>query len=207
LRAGVGNRIEKVVDLDGDGEDPAVTTKFALEGWNPAKSASPVGNENWDIWADLDVGGSLTTRYMRGDAVDQIFAELGAGGPLWTLTDHLGSVRDLVDQSGAVQDTIAYDGFGNILSESNDEVGGRFKYTAREFDVETGLQYNRARYYDAATGRWISQDPMGFDAGDSNLYRYVNNRKPSSPIPWTKIIMLPLGSIPAMGKSYARRIE
>jgi len=144
---------------------------------------------------------------MRGDAVDQIFAELGAGGPLWTLTDHLGSVRDLVDQSGAVQDTIAYDGFGNILSDSNDEVGGRFKYTAREFDVETGLQYNRARYYDAATGRWISQDPMGFDAGDSNLYRYVNNRKPSSPIPWTKIIMLPLGSIPAMGKSYARRIE
>ena len=46
----------------------------------------------------------------------------------------LGSVRDLVDQSGAVQDTIAYDGFGNILSESNEEVGGRFKYTAPEFD-------------------------------------------------------------------------
>ena len=36
-------------------------------------------------------------------------------------------------------------------------------------------QYNRARYYDQNTGRWISQDPLGFDAGDSNLYRYVNN--------------------------------
>src|ERR1019366_5630337 len=35
--------------------------------------------------------------------------------------------------------------------------------------------YNRARYYDAATGGWISQDPLGFNAGDSNLYRYVNN--------------------------------
>jgi hypothetical protein len=42
--------------------------------------------------------------------------------------------------------------------------------------VETDLQYNRARYYDATTGRWISQDPMGFDAGDNNLYRYVQNK-------------------------------
>jgi hypothetical protein len=38
------------------------------------------------------------------------------------------------------------------------------------------LQYNQARWYDSTTGRWISQDPLGFDAGDSNLYRYVNNR-------------------------------
>lgn len=48
-------------------------------------------------------------------------------------------------------------------------------YTGREFDSETGLQYNRGRYYDATTGRWISQDPLGFSAGDSNLYRYVAN--------------------------------
>src|SRR5262249_46321335 len=34
---------------------------------------------------------------------------------------------------------------------------------------------NRARYYDPTTQRWLSQDPLGFDAGDSNLYRYVNN--------------------------------
>jgi RHS repeat-associated protein len=53
---------------------------------------------------------------------------------------------------------------------------GRYQYTGREFDAETDLQYNRARYYDATTGRWISQDPLGFDAGDSNLYRYVTNR-------------------------------
>jgi RHS repeat-associated protein len=46
---------------------------------------------------------------------------------------------------------------------------------AGEWDVETGLQYNRARYYDPTTSRWISQDPLGFDAGDSNLYRYVRN--------------------------------
>ncbi len=43
------------------------------------------------------------------------------------------------------------------------------------FDVETDLQYNRARWYDPATGRWQTQDPMGFAAGDSNLYRYATN--------------------------------
>jgi RHS repeat-associated protein len=52
---------------------------------------------------------------------------------------------------------------------------GRYGYTGREEDVETGWQYNRARYYDSVNARWISQDPLGFDAGDSNLYRYVKN--------------------------------
>jgi RHS repeat-associated protein len=39
----------------------------------------------------------------------------------------------------------------------------------------TGLYYDHARYYNPQTGSWMSQDPLGFDAGDSNLYRYVNN--------------------------------
>src|ERR1700677_474256 len=39
----------------------------------------------------------------------------------------------------------------------------------------TGLYYARARYYNPQTGQWMSQDPLGFDAGDSNLSRYVNN--------------------------------
>ena len=38
-----------------------------------------------------------------------------------------------------------------------------------------GLQYNRARYYDPKIGRWVGQDPMGFIAGDVNLYRYVGD--------------------------------
>ena len=39
----------------------------------------------------------------------------------------------------------------------------------------TGLQFNRARYYDPMTGRWITPDPSGIAAGDTNLYRYVKN--------------------------------
>ncbi len=39
----------------------------------------------------------------------------------------------------------------------------------------TGLQYNRARWYDVNVGRWVSEDPIAFEAGDSNIARYVGN--------------------------------
>jgi RHS repeat-associated protein len=70
---------------------------------------------------------------------------------------------------------MTYDPFGNVLSETNPSYGDRYKYTGRELDAETNLQYNRARYYDTVHGRFISQDPLGFAAGDSNLYRYAGN--------------------------------
>ncbi len=50
-----------------------------------------------------------------------------------------------------------------------------FQYTGREFDAETGLGYYRARYYDPTAGRFLSEDPPGFDGGDVNFYRYVEN--------------------------------
>ncbi len=49
-------------------------------------------------------------------------------------------------------------------------------YTGREFDPSTGLYYYRARYYHAQLGQFISRDPIGYEAGDVNLYRYVGNR-------------------------------
>ena len=49
-----------------------------------------------------------------------------------------------------------------------------YTYTAREYDPETGLYYYRARYYDAAAGRFLQEDPFGFGAG-VNFYAYVNN--------------------------------
>src|SRR5262245_53934898 len=135
-----------------------------------------VGNENNDVWADLNGSGSLTTRYIRGDVIDQIFSRIDSGTNYWELTDRLGSVRDVINNSAVIKDTIGYDGFGGITSETDSSFRGRYAWTGREIDTEINLQYNRARYYDASTGRWISQDPLGFDAGDSNLYRYVANR-------------------------------
>ncbi len=50
-----------------------------------------------------------------------------------------------------------------------------FGYTGQQFDPETGLNFDNARYYDPSTGRFLSQDPSGFPAGDPNLYCYVGN--------------------------------
>jgi RHS repeat-associated protein len=70
---------------------------------------------------------------------------------------------------------ITYDSFGNVTSETNPSVDFRYGYTGREHDEEIGLTYYRARYYDPATGRFIGEDPIGFRAGDTNIYRYVGN--------------------------------
>ena len=48
-------------------------------------------------------------------------------------------------------------------------------FAGTEYDSGTGLYYDHGRYYDSVTGRFVSQDPMGFDAGDADLYRYVGN--------------------------------
>ncbi len=119
----------------------------------------------------------VLARYLYGDRIDQLIARYQPGeGTAWYLTDHLGTVRDLVDSDGDLINTIVYDAFGNILSQTDALAGDRFTYTGREYDTETGLYYYRARYYDPALGRFISQDPIGFSAGDANLYRYVGNR-------------------------------
>jgi RHS repeat-associated protein len=91
------------------------------------------------------------------------------------LPDRLGSIRNITDANGNPVDTITYDGFGNVTNETSIANGDRWKFTGREFDSETGLQFNRARYYDGTDGRWVNQDSLGFWAGDPNLYRYVQN--------------------------------
>ncbi len=58
---------------------------------------------------------------------------------------------------------------------SGDTTKTRYLFTSRELDTATKRQYNPARYYDVAVGRWISEDPLGFTAGDANVGRYVGN--------------------------------
>ena len=125
--------------------------------------------------------GSGSEAHLWGGAIDQLLAEtdLRANRTYWTLGDHLGSVRDRVDAaSGVVVHHVDYDPFGRTETASgSDPIGGglSYGYTARPTDTQTGLQNNRNRWYDADEGRWISQDPIGFQAGDANLYRYVGN--------------------------------
>ncbi len=177
----LGNRAESDVTTYVGGVGTTVTTKFALDGWQTHIDAMGrpeplVGLENWNDWADLKSDNSLQTRYVRGDAIDSLFARIGSdGSAYWLVTDRMDSIRNVLDGSGAAVDTINYDANGNITYESVPTYGGRNKWTGQETDVETGLQYNRARYYNLNTGTWTSQDPESFTAGDSNLYRFVQN--------------------------------
>ena len=74
-----------------------------------------------------------------------------------------------------IVDHLEYNSFGVITSQSNTTYQPLFAYTGQMWDAAAGLYYYHARWYDASTGRFISQDPMSFAAGDANLYRYVNN--------------------------------
>ncbi len=68
-----------------------------------------------------------------------------------------------------------YDSYGNIVTETNASNGDRFKYAGMRYNSVTGQYYDRARYYDVAIGRFMSQDPMGFAGGDIDVYRYIGN--------------------------------
>jgi RHS repeat-associated protein len=90
------------------------------------------------------------------------------------VTDLLGSVRALVSAGGSVEDQIAYDAYGNVVSETNPSAGGRIKYAGGQYDGGLGLTLFGARWYNSAAGRWLSQDPLGLGP-DGNPYRYVGN--------------------------------
>jgi RHS repeat-associated protein len=178
-----GNRIKQDVDPTGGGT--YTTTKYAYD---------PNGN----AWADLSSGGTLQIRRLYADAMDALYAKIGSGGVNWMLPDLVGSIRDITNSSGSLIDHRDWDPFGNLTYESSSGNGDRYGYTGREWSTELSLQYNRARWYDPATKRWMSQDPLGFDAGDSNLYRYVFNSPQCNVDPSGKDIWVegPSGSEP-----------
>jgi RHS repeat-associated protein len=118
--------------------------------------------------------GVQKSRYLYGTQVDQVLAEESGTQVRWFLADHQGTVKDMTDNAGTVIDHITYDSFGRIVSQTN-PIELRFAYTGREWDGETGQYYYRARYYDPADGRFISEDPIGFDGEDDNFNRYVGN--------------------------------
>ena len=53
--------------------------------------------------------------------------------------------------------------------------GDRFKFAGMQYDATTGQYYDHARWYGAGVGGFLTQDPIGFAAGDPDLYRYVGN--------------------------------
>jgi RHS repeat-associated protein len=159
----LSNRVEDDTWKPGTG---TVTVRHAYDG-------------NGNIWADVTTTNTLLARYVYGDGVDQVWARaipagLPNSGVAWYLSDREGSVRDIMDSSGVVQDHIDYNGYGNA-THTTISFADSHGYAGGQTDLSTGLVQEQERWYEPPIGSWMSQDPIGFGGGDANLYRYVGN--------------------------------
>jgi RHS repeat-associated protein len=118
-------------------------------------------------------GGSV--KYVHGTSVDEVLAQQSGSTVSYYVGDHLGSVLQQTDASGAVTLTREYDPFGNPIQG---EGQSGYAFTGREWDAEIGAAYYRARFYDPKLGRFISEDPLGparRALRERNGYSYVAN--------------------------------
>src|SRR5262245_56023801 len=130
------------------------------------------------VFADLDNGNAMQTRYLRQDdsQYSPVVARIDSGGnAAWLLQDKLGSTRNVVNGSGTLIATVAYDPFGGITSESSPSNTGEMGFTGLRNMRNAGQWEADNRVYDPRTGRWIHEDPKRWQAGDANLDRYVGN--------------------------------
>ena len=85
----------------------------------------------------------------------------------------------MADDNNVVVWEGTYPPFGNADISPSAEIENNFRFAGQYYDQETGLHYNYHRYYDPATGRYITPDPIGLDGG-FNLYSYVGNNQKNS---------------------------
>jgi len=110
------------------------------------------------------------------ESIDTPLSITNQNGTFYYHRDHQGSIVALTDSAGTVVESFTYDNhYGTIINHTKTtETNNPYAYTGRELDTDE-LYYYRARYYDPQIQRFISEDPIGFDSGDFNFYRYVGN--------------------------------
>ena len=142
---------------------------------------------------ELAEDGACKDQYIYGPGVDNLLVWKKIDESIETLyyylTDHLGSVEALVDDSGTIIERYRTDVYGDNLMvwHSGDPLGtytslstegNQFFFQGRRFDSNTGLYYFRNRYYDSEQGRFISRDPLGMWGDSGNLgngYTFCGN--------------------------------
>ena len=104
-------------------------------------------------------------------------AKLVANGEYFSIvSDYLGTPQQAYDKEGNKVWEQKLDSFGRKRRKDNNNPSFiPFKYQGQYEDVETGLYYNRFRYYDPNAGSYISQDPIRFETKHFNFYCYVHD--------------------------------
>jgi RHS repeat-associated protein len=188
FRASAGETITKRVEYVYDVFDRRIAKKVDADNSGQFETVERYVYDGDHIALQFDGVGALTHRYLPNPQhIDQFFTDEQLDpvtGDLdhlyWALADNQETVRDLIeydtvlDQTDLVNHRV-FDSFGRLVSETDPSVDHLFSYTGREWDADARLYYYRARWYDPAAARFISEDPIGFLGGDANLGRYVCN--------------------------------
>jgi RHS repeat-associated protein len=124
------------------------------------------------IW----IGNSIAEERNASNVVTRRFYPQGeqiSGASYFYMRDHLGSVTEMTDSTGAVRAEYYYDWWGNRTKRSGD-LEASIGFTGHYYHAKSGLNLALYRAYDASTGRWISRDPIE-ERGGLNMYGYVRN--------------------------------
>ena len=157
---------------NGDGlrfqkQDSAGTTKFIWDDQNYLSELDGTNATTVLYTQTPDVYGLLIGRKRSSLAITEIY-----------LFDALGSVSNIViSPLGGKLATYLYRAFGET-SQLTGTIQSPFRWVGQfgyYYDLDLLEYYLRARDYSPALARFLSQDPMGFAAGDANWYRYVGN--------------------------------
>jgi RHS repeat-associated protein len=187
-----GNRISKTSKKDGSKtnyfwdnrnrlvkiETPSETIEYVYDYLNRLVKRTQDKNEThfihdgWQIILQFDNKNLKPThRYLWGNKQDELLCD----NDNWTLGDHLNTIRDIVKSDGTVANHFDYNSFGKLISVTKNTDSTFFAYTGKLFDKTSELQWNINRWYDPNVGRWMSEDPIGFEGRDVNKYRYTRN--------------------------------
>lgn len=164
-------------------------TKFVWDGNVPlhewkenVKTGQILGNINIDESGNLvtesnnsssRVGG-ITTWLFDTDSFAPS-AKIKNGNSYSIVTDHLGTPSQMYKEDGELFWEAELDSYGKLRMETGETGSCPFRYQGQYEDVETGLYYNRFRYYSGEEGMYVSQDPIKLESGDLHFYKYVSD--------------------------------
>ena len=186
----IENRLIQVTKHESEDALPSETITYAYDALGRRIEKNINGNikryvyDNKDILLEFNKDNLFQKFYLHSLGIDDPLAVFDDNTEQmhYYHKDGLGNITSLTDESGNEKEKYVYDAFGKrtIYDEADRVLASSalenpYSFTGREYDDETSLQYHRARYYNPETGIWISEDPIEFNSGEENLYRYALN--------------------------------
>jgi len=153
--------------------------RYNSEGWRIYKRVTQGSTTLAEEWYVMDGGVVLAVTDANGAVVywnlygnEQYGRREAGGAKKFTITDHLGSTRRVVNASGSNLEYYDYYPFGLVMRSNISGTPAKENFTGKEQDTESGYHYFGSRYYDAGLARWGVTDPAG---QFHSPYAYANN--------------------------------